>query len=325
MLIMNRLDKSNAASNCWFSCRQGAFPWRAAVACRGIMIPLLIILIAASLTGCAVTRRRIVPLQAAAPVAGQLSSNKSIAPTQTKPDTVGTKKPVAGKPLPATLYNSVAEIQILKLRMPLGLFTGNKKIWRILAPVDASNRTTALLKANGFRCGTASFKQWRKIAPWINKPGTTSQRIYCQIAGTRPVALTVHSNIQRELLAYVDSHNTLTLRTYRGCDNEILMAAHLLTTSPDTVLQLEPAVKLGTVTFARGPHTLGLMQGTRPVEHLFARMQLTLRIAPHHFVVLAAADAVGKPASIGSAFLSETRRIPPRETVLLFIPMNHVK
>ncbi len=316
MLVMtNRIHVlGRKFSGCW--CRgivaQNRLGLPATVDC-GLKAAVLVILLVSA--GCTVTRKRVVPVMPAGRAPASEPAGKALPLTNSREKKSG----------PATLYNAAAEVQILRLRMPLGRFTANKKIWRILSPVNARNRTVNLLKANGFRCGTASFKQWRKIAPWLNKPGTTSQRIYCQIAGTRPVSITVRADVRRELLAYVDSHNSLTLRTYRNCDNNMLLAAHLLSGSPDTVIQLEPAVLLGTVTFTRGPHTLGLIQGSRPVEHPFPRMQMTVRIAPQHFVVIAAADARGAPASVGSAFLSETRRVPPRETVLLFIPMNGVK
>lgn len=282
-----------------------------------LAVPLLLFFVV--LTGCSVTKKRIVPLLPVTPGPASatrpaLSSNPAAA-----------SQPAPGHSSLEPLYNSVAEVQILRLHLPLGRFTGNKKIWRILSPIVASRRTLHLLAANGIRSGTASFTQWRHIAPWLNKPGTTSQRIYCQLSGTHPVTVTVRSNVQRELLAYRDAKSALTVRTFRNCDNDILLAAHLLEHSPDTVIQLEPAVRLGTVTFTRGPHALGLIQGTRPVEHLFPQLQMTVQIAPQHFVVLAAADATGRPASIGSAFFSETRRVPPRETVLLFIPMNGIK
>ena len=281
-------------------------------------LPLSLAL-AGGLAGCSVTKKTVIPQIPVAP--RPASATESKLPSGSAP----TSQAVSGHSSLVPLYNSVAEVQILRLRLPLGRFTGNKKIWRILSPVAADRRTRHLLAANGIRSGTASFKQWRHIAPWLNKPGTTSQRIYCQLSGIHPVTVTVRSNVRRELLAYVNAKNALTVRSFQNCDNDILLAAHLLEHSPDTVMQLEPAVRLGTVTFTRGPHALGLIQGTRPVEHLFPQLQMTVQIAPRHFVVLAAADAAGRPAAIGSAFLSETRRVPPRETVLLFIPMNGVK
>ncbi len=293
--------------------------WSSAIPRLTVWLVGPLLLLCLVLTGCSVTKKRVVPRLPVAPTPAPTT------PAKTPSSSVSTGHTVPGHSSLEPLYNSVAEVQILRLRLPLGRFTGNKTIWRIFSPIAASRRTLHLLAANGIRSGTASFKQWRRIAPWLNKPGTTSQRIYCQLSGINPVTVTVRSNVQRELLAYLNAKNALTVRTFRNCDNDILLAAHLLEHSPDTVMQLEPAVRLGVVTFTRGPHALGLIQGTRPVEHLFPQLQMTVQIAPQHFVVLAAADATGRPASIGSAFLSETRRVPPRETVLLFIPMNGIK
>lgn len=253
--------------------------------------------------GCAVKRRRLI-----------VSLDRPLPPA-------AATGPASARPAPRP-FQSPTEIQVLRLTMPLGTFSANQRVWSLLAHNVAPGKTTALLSANGFRAGTGTFPVWKKIVKLINKPGSTNQRIYCQVNGVRSVALVVRPNVRREILVYHTLPGGLVVRTYRNCDDVILLAAHVNQQIPATIVQIEPAVNLGTVTFRRGPLALGIVQGARPRQRVFTRLRISVAIPPRRFLVIAPANPRGRPLSVGSVFLSRPQRVPSRETVLVFVPMN---
>ncbi len=271
-----------------------AVPW---------LFPALLAAILILPGGCAVKRKRLI-----------VSLDRPLPP----PTATG---PAAARPAPQP-FQPPTEIQVLRLTLPLGTFSANQKVWSMLEHNVASGKTTAWLSANGLRAGTATFSVWKKIVKLINKPGSTNQRIYCQVNGVRSVALVVRPNVRREILVYHTLPGGLVVRTYRNCDDVILLAAHENRKIPATIVQIEPAVNLGTVTFRRGPLALGIVRGVRPLQRVFTRLRISVAIPPRRFLVIAPSDPRGRPLSVGSAFLSRPQHVPPRETVLVFVPMN---
>ena len=222
----------------------------------------------------------------------------------------------------ASPFPPALQVQVLVLHLPLGACSNNPGVWKLLRPVANADATTALLAANGFRAGLAPFTAWKTIAQLLNRPGATHQRIYCQLSAIHPVTLTARANVRREIVAWRGLDGGLTVRTYQDCDNVFLLAAHVRPDSSETIVQLEPAVDLGTVAFQRGPAALGVVAGVQPLQHVFSTMRIDAAIPPHYFLLLAPAAARRSALSLAARFLTQTRRVPQRETVLVFVPVG---
>ncbi|MGC8624777.1 MAG: hypothetical protein ACP5VQ_05880, partial [Phycisphaerae bacterium] len=50
-----------------------------------------------------------------------------------------------------------ALIQVMEINLPIGKFSRNPKIWKLLTPAPAGPRTAKLLAANGFKAGEGTF------------------------------------------------------------------------------------------------------------------------------------------------------------------------
>ncbi len=219
-------------------------------------------------------------------------------------------------------YRPPAVVAIYQIRLPIGTFSNNKKIWKILHPAVGSRGAIALLHANGIRAGQAKIPAWHKIYKLIhNASGATTSTTYCQTSGLAKLLVTVRKDIRRELIFYHQLNGRAVLRSYHDCDNIFVLAMHINTKTKSTVVELQPAVNVGTVSFRRGPHAMGLTAGTHPDLHAFANLQIKADIPPGRFLVLCPWHARQHPFSMGSQFLSDTTHIPPRQTVLIMVPL----
>lgn len=229
--------------------------------------------------------------------------------------------PVSYRPFPKG-YTPPTTVAVFQIRLPIGIFSDNKKVWKLLHNGTNSPATIALLRANGMRAGQAAIPVWHKIYKLINVSGGTTSTTLCQTTGLSKVQIAVRRNIRRELLLYHDATGRAILRSYRDCDNVFILAMHINPNTRSTVVQLEPAVNLGTVSFHRGRHSLGLVGGSHPQLHAFARLQVIADIPPGDFLVVSPIHTLRQPFSIGPEFLSQSARIPPRETILVMVPVR---
>lgn len=138
-----------------------------------------------------------------------------------------------------------ALIQVIEVSLPIGKFSQNPKVWKLLTKAPVGPRTAHLLAANGFKTAEGTFKAWTSIRKLINGPGVTSQAVYCQIANIAPAVLTVHSDVHSQMLTYHTAAEPLVVRTYRNCDDQFLAAANSNPKYGITIISLEPAVRLG--------------------------------------------------------------------------------
>ncbi len=214
-----------------------------------------------------------------------------------------------------------ALIQVIEVSLPIGKFSQNPKVWKLLTKAPVGPRTAQLLAANGFKTAEGSFKAWTSIRKLINGPGVTSQAVYCQIANIAPAVLTVHSNVHSQMLTYHTAAEPLVVRTYRNCDDQFLAAANSNSKYGITIISLEPAVRLGVTPAPAANGYVGVQPGAGPVRHVFSDMQFSFLLKPKHFVVLAPADVSALNTSIGSSFLTQQNHVPRRETVLLLVPL----
>ena len=214
-----------------------------------------------------------------------------------------------------------ALIQVIEVNLPIGKFSRNPKVWKLLAKAPTGRHTAELLKANGFKTGVGSFKVWTAIRKLINGPGVTSEAIYCQIANIAPAVLTVHSKIHSQMLTYHTTAEPLVVRTFRNCEDQFLIAADTATKFGLTVISLEPAVNVRVNPAPAGVGLSGTQSGPGPVRHVFSDLQFSFLLPPKHFIVLAPADIGVLNTSLGSSFLTQQHHVPRRETVLLLVPL----
>ncbi len=219
-------------------------------------------------------------------------------------------------------YRPPAVVAIFQIRLPIGTFSDNKKIWKILHPVVGSPGAIALLYANGIRAGQAEIPAWHQIYKLIHHvSGATTSTFYCQTSGLSKLLITVRKNIRRELILEHTFSGSPELRSYHNCDNIFVLAMHIDLKTKSTVVELQPAVNVGTVSFRRGPQAMGITAGTHPDLHSFVHLQIITEIPPGKFLVLCPWHARRHPFSMGAQFLSDTTHIPPRQTILIMVPL----
>ncbi len=214
-----------------------------------------------------------------------------------------------------------ALIQVMEINLPIGKFSQNPKVWKLLTKAPMGPRTAHLLAANGFKTGAGTFKNWKIIRKLINGPGVTSEAVYCQIANIAPAVLNVHSIAHSQLLTYHTAAEPLVVRTYRNCVDQFLAAANANAKYGITIISLEPAVNLNPANTPTSPELPGATPGPGPERHIFSDLQFSFLLKPLHFVVLAPADVSALNTSIGTSFLTQQNHVPRRETVLLLVPL----
>jgi hypothetical protein len=211
-------------------------------------------------------------------------------------------------------------IQIVKVELPLGTFSQNPGVWEILQPA-AGHPNAALLAENGLQTGSAEVSAWKALIKLINKPGVSFENIFCRIAAVQPANLTVRPNVSEELISYRTPQSPLVMRTYNNCDDLFFIAAQANTDSGEALLEIQPAVNLGTVTFNRSSNEMGIVQSSEPDIETLGNLRFSATIEPGQFFVMAPDTAGHNPNTIGSVFLSRIDREPQMETVLIFIPL----
>ncbi len=223
-------------------------------------------------------------------------------------------------------YSPPSELEMMIINLPRGKFTKNRAIWKLLSPFNSPAAKARELKENGFRVGSAPFTTWGQVYQILrHTKGLISQRTYIEVAGLQAVLINARLNIRRELLAYRTPGRHLVLRTYRDCDNIFLLTAVKSRKQNRTILDIVPAVNLGTVKFSRGPHALGVVQGIEPAEHVFRNLIFSIPLPPRHFLVVAPLHSQRNPNRIGPEFLTDGRKVPPRETIFIFAPLHSLK
>ena len=247
------------------------------------------------------------------------------------PIKVGMSQPLEPSAQPKVIhtpraYTPPTVVEMISLNMPRGQFNHNAAIWKLLSPLKISHTDRRMLRSNGLRTGSASFSRWKKLSKILNSiKGLISQRSYIQTAALQAVVVNAKMNVHREFIAFRPLDDRLVLRTFHNCDDIFLLTAQIDHQENHTVLQIVPAVNLGTVTFSRGPYSLGLVRAAEPRRHIFRHLIFDIPLPPHHFMVVAPTGFKMNPNLIGPTFLSDGREVPARETVLVFAPLDKLK
>ncbi len=211
---------------------------------------------------------------------------------------------------------------VYQMVLPAGTFTNQPKVWSYLKPDKAGAKSSKLLRLNGLRAGIAKTNVWPNIRKLIDVPGASTKPEFCQINGVAAITILTHAAIRRELVVYHSADGTPHVRSYRGCDNVMLLAMHYQKSTGNTIVQIEPAVDSGAVHFARPGGAVGIVGGVQPVRHVFSNLQISTPIPPGHFLVIAPVKPRNAPFSIGVEFLCATDKVPPKESVLVVVPVQ---
>jgi len=230
--------------------------------------------------------------------------------------------PPTHEPISATPQVLPVYVQVIKVNLPLGTFTQNPRVWELLSPVQMDDSDAQIYSINGLRTGSADIDEWSKLLKLINKKGVTFENIFCQIAAAQPAAIPVQQNIQEELLSVYMPPAPMALRSYNSCDNTFMIAAKTDTQTGETLLDIQPVVQLGMVTFNRGSGAVGIVQGSTPTTEYPGNIHFHASVKLGQFFVLAPDTSARNLTTIGPAFLSQTDAEPQGEMVLFFVPLQ---
>ncbi len=214
-------------------------------------------------------------------------------------------------------------VQLVQLSLPVGTFSGNEKVWRQLDQDALDSDTSIMLAENGIRAAVAPVQRWPSLQKLINVPGAATQIFTLQTDGRSSVEIVTHPNIAEQTISSIDRDREMHVRTFERCDNSMRLSLVQRRDSSQLTIQLEPVVQLGTISVVRRPEDIGIVSNTLRHEETFSNLRLAASLGTHEFLVLAPAPANKENKfSVGSRFLTNTDKIPPMETILVFLPLN---
>jgi hypothetical protein len=150
------------------------------------------------------------------------------------------------------------------------------------------------------------------MSKMLDVTGAVSKDYICQTDGRSPLNVVVRDRIADQIIVSVDRDNVQQGRTFENCENAFRLSMSHLKTRGDLMVQLEPIV-----TFGQSPN--GQPVGN---EVSFLDIRLWTTIKQDQFLIVAPADPKANRFSVGTRFLSDGDKVPPTETVLVFVPIN---
>jgi hypothetical protein len=210
-------------------------------------------------------------------------------------------------------------VRVMMVTLPVGTVSGNEKVWRLLNEDALDADTSVLLAQNGLRAAVAPLARWPSVAALIDGPAATSRWLYCQTDGRTPLLIRTHESIQSQTLFIVDKDTHLEGRTYNDCDNGLRLSMSKQRGTGDILVQLEPVVQMGTVSYGRLVQGLSPSSVTEPREDTLVGLRIAAQLKPGTFLLVAPADPK-QPYLVGTRFLANTDKVPATETLLVFIP-----
>jgi hypothetical protein len=225
----------------------------------------------------------------------------------------------AGKPLPVPIF---PKVQVLKLTLPLGTFSANEKVWKLLNEDAIDGRTATLLAQNGLRAATAAQAKWPEIFKLINVPGVSTDEHKIQTDNRSSVTIVTHMGIASQTIFFVDSDLHLEGRTFDESTNSIRLSLSQMKPGGAITIQLEPVVQL-----PPGPPPGRFTKPENIVsnEITFANLRIAAPVEESDFLVLAPAEGKGNGFSVGGQFLTNVEKTPPVEYVLVLVPLRSEK
>lgn len=238
------------------------------------------------------------------------------------------KMPVEGASSAAEIPDQIREnkntnrVIVYKIKLPLGAFSGNDKIWRMVDEDSLDSQTSLMLAQNGIRAAVIAQAGWPPIAKLLQGYSAWTEQFHCRIDSGIAVELMMRTGIEQQTIFYIDRDLNLQGRTFDHCDNKFRL---ILSRSPETkefLITLEPLVSAGTTQVVRQP---GDMTPTRDqVRHdqTFENLRLWANVKPDQALILTPAHMKDSPFSVGARFLADIDGTPPSETVLVFVPQK---
>jgi len=213
-------------------------------------------------------------------------------------------------------------VQLVKLTLPVGTFSGNEKIWRQLDQDALDSETSILLAENGLRAAVAPLERWPGVHKLIDVTGVVNELYVLQTDGRSSADIVTHPNITQQTIAAIDRDRDMHVRYFDRCDNSLRLALARKRDEARLTIQLEPVVQLGTVTLVRGPEETGIVRTSQRREETISTLRLAAPLDATQFLVLAPASPKENKFSVGARFLTNTDQLPPMETVLVFLPLT---
>lgn len=239
-------------------------------------------------------------------------------PQSQQPKVIATKSPLQmpqGENRIIVDNTPLPRVRLLRVSLPAGTVSSNEKIWRQLDEDALDSRTSVMLAQNGLRAGVAPINRWPGLSKMLDVTGAGSQDYICQTDGRSAVNVVVRDKIDFQIIVSVDRDSAQQGRTFERCENAFRLSMSMLKTSKDLMVQLEPIVQFG-----------GSLNGQSTGNEItFLDIRLWTTIKQDQFLMVAPADPKSNKFSIGTRFLSDSDKVPPTETVLVFVPITDEK
>jgi len=221
----------------------------------------------------------------------------------------------------------VPRVIVHRITAPAGTFTANEKIWTELSEDALDSKTSVLLAQNGLRAGIAPTSRWPNIAKLLDVPGIAADQILCQTDGRSNVSIMTRQNITEQIVISIDRDLQQQGRTFEKCDNGFKLSIRGLRDKPQLLIAIEPFVSLGSIALHRTDRSdLGITSHRGiTAEETFPDLQMSTPLAADHFLLLSCVDPKSNKFSIGSLWLADTEKVPPTETILIFVPATPTK
>ncbi|MCL2646413.1 MAG: hypothetical protein FWD61_05320 [Phycisphaerales bacterium] len=215
----------------------------------------------------------------------------------------------------------VPRVIVHRITAPVGTFSTNEKVWTELSEDALDSKTSVLMAQNGLRAGVAPTSRWPNIAKLIDGPGVSSDQILCQTDGRSSVSIMTRQSIAEQIVVSIDRDLQQKGRTFEKCDNGFKLSIRGLRDKPQLLVSIEPFVSLGSIAFQRTDRELGIT-GQKGItsEETFPDLQMSAPLAADHFLLISCVDPKSNKFSIGSLWLADPDKVPPVETVLIFVP-----
>jgi hypothetical protein len=221
----------------------------------------------------------------------------------------------------AQLPRNFMQLTVFKITLPLGVFSGDEKLWELLDQDVLESGTSVMLAHNGLRAGVGTVNTWEQLRKRISDVGASFSSYQIRTDGRMPVLLPTQQSIAEQILFVVDQDKRPLGRTYNNCDNSWRVNAVRQTGDRRALVQIEPVVLLGTAVHTTRTETeLGVVSSTSRQEETLAPARLALEMDATQFLLLAPANPTKAEFSIGTRFLSDTTRLPVTETILVLVP-----
>jgi hypothetical protein len=222
-------------------------------------------------------------------------------------------------PTDVARHDDKPTVRVMMITLPAGTASGNEKVWRLVNEDALSADTSVLLAQNGLRAAVAPLSRWPALAGLIDTPSATTRWLYAQTDGRTPLLIRTHENVRSQTLFVVDKDTHLEGRSYADCDNGMRLAMTRERGTDNIMVQLEPVVQLGTVSYHRLVPGLTPAGVTQPKEETLVGLRIQALLKPGHFLLVAPSDTK-EPYLVGTRFLANTDTVPATETLLVFIP-----